>query len=126
MPVSYEDLAPGYEFPSVRVDLDRSAVAKYVGAVESSESAYVPPLATAARSLAALTSQVSLPAGTIHAAQDFEFYKLVPMESRVECRARVGRKTSRGGMQMLVLEVEVVDEGGEKVQSGKSTLVLPT
>lgn len=126
MPVSYEDLAPGYEFPPVRVDLDRSVVTKYVGAVESSESAYVPPLATAARSLAALTTQVSLPAGTIHAAQEFEFFKLLAVGSTVECRARVGRKTSRGGMQMLVLELEMLDEAGERIQSGWSTLILPT
>lgn len=125
MPASYDQLAPGYEFPPARVELSPAVVTKYVEAVEAPPSGFVPPLAVAAQSLAALTQEISLPAGTIHAAQDFQFFKLVPVGSEVKCQARVGRKLSRGGMRMLVLELETRDEAGETVQLGKATLVLP-
>lgn len=125
MPVTYEELTVGYEFPPAIYELNASLVAKYLGAVDSAGDDSVPPLAVAARALAALAEWLHLPPGTIHASQDFEFFKLMPVGATVHCQAKVGRKLTRGSMRMLVLELSVADRSGQKVQSGKATIILP-
>ncbi len=125
MLISYEDLTLGYEFPPTSYELSPSLVFKYLKAVDSVGDDFVPPLAIAARAMTAMTGVLSLPPGTIHASQDFEFCKLVPMGATVNCQAKVVRKLTRGSMHMLVLELNVFDQSKEKVQSGKATIILP-
>ncbi|MFW6056902.1 MAG: hypothetical protein ACOC9B_06305, partial [Chloroflexota bacterium] len=86
---------------------------------------HVPPLAIAARAIASLSDLVELPAGTIHASQEFDFSGLLPVGARVTCLARVHRKLSRGPMRMLTLELVISDTNGTTVQRGLSTVVLP-
>ena len=123
--MNYEELAPGYEFPPTSYELSISLISKYLKAVDSGSGEFVPPLALAAYAMTAMSSSLLLPPGTIHASQELEFFKLVPIGAKVNCQAKVTRKLSRGQMRMLVLEMNVWDESGEMVQSGKATLVLP-
>ena len=125
MAVTYEELTVGYEFPPVSYELSASLVAKYLEAVDSADGDAVPPLAVAARALVALTEWLQLPPGTIHASQEFEFFGVVPLGAAVDCQAKVARKLTRGSMRMLVLELSVSDKSGQKVQSGKATVILP-
>jgi len=123
--ISYEELVPGYEFPPASYELTSALVSKYVKAVDSSGDEFVPPLAIAACAMRAMAGSVSLPPGTIHASQEFEFFKLVPIGAIINCKAKVVRKLARTMMRMLVLELDVFDENRERVQSGKATIVLP-
>lgn len=125
MSVDYDELSVGYEFPVASYELDAALVSRYLKAVDSPGDDHVPPLAVAARALAAMAGWLSLPGGTIHASQEFEFFKLVSVGSTVECRARVARKLARGSMRMLVLQLDVFDQTKERVQSGKATIILP-
>ncbi len=125
MSVAYDELTNGHEFPPVNYVLDADSVAAYAEAVGSEQRGHVPPLAIAARAIASLGGLVAFPAGTIHAAQDFEFYSLVPVGGRVTCVARVVRKLARGGVRMLTLEMSITDDAGRPVQKGRSTIVLP-
>jgi len=122
---AYEELTSGHEFPPVCYCLDSEVVAAYVEAVGVDARPHVPPLAVAARAIASLGELIALPPGTIHASQEFEFYRLVPVGARVTCVARVARKLSRGAMRMLTLEMNISDESGAPVQKGRSTIVLP-
>jgi len=124
-PVNYEELVTGYEFTPVSYELGITLVSKYVEAVDSHADKFVPPLAIAACAMTALTGSLSLPAGVIHASQEFKFFKLVPVGATVSCQSRVARKITRSSMDMLVLELDVFNEDNEKVQSGKATIVLP-
>jgi acyl dehydratase len=74
-----------------------------------------------------MTKSVPLPPGTIaiHASQDLEFSKPVPIGTTIECHIGVAQKIARGKMSMLILELEVLDKGKEKVQSGRATIALP-
>jgi hypothetical protein len=126
--ISYEELTPGYKFPPATYELNASLVSKYLKAVDSAGDGFVPPLAITACAIAAMTGSFSLPSSTvaIHAAQELEFFKLVPIGATIECHAGVARKITRGKMSMLILELEVLDKGKEKVQSGRATIALPT
>jgi hypothetical protein len=129
-PVSFEELTPGYEFPPTSYELSTSLISKYLRAVDSPDElkvfgGFVPPLAIAAYAMVAMTGSLLLPPGVIHASQEFEFFKLVPIGAVVNCQAKVVRKLTRATMRMLVLELDVFDASKEKVQSGKATMVLP-
>ena len=126
--ISYEELIPGYEFPPATYELSASLVSKYLKAVDSAGDGFVPPLAITACAIAAMTGSFSPPSGTvvIHASQELEFFKLVPIGATIECHTGVAQKITRGKMSMLILELEVLDKGKEKVQSGRATIALPT
>jgi acyl dehydratase len=126
--VSYEELIPGYKFPPAVYELSASFAAKYLKAIDSAGAGFVPPLAVTACAISAMTRSISLPPGTvaIHAAQELEFFKLVPIGATIECHTQVAQKITRGKMSMLILELEVFDKGKEKVQSGRATIAVPT
>ena len=125
--VSYEELTPGYKFPPATYELNASFVSKYLRAVDGSGDGFVPPLAVTACAIGAMTKSVPLPPGTIaiHASQELEFLKLVPIGATIECHIGVAQKIARGRMSMLVLELEIFDKSKEKVQSGRATIALP-
>ena len=125
--ISYEEVTPGYKLPSTTFELSATFVSKYLKAVDSQSDGFVPPLAITACAIAATTKSVPLPSETtaIHASQELEFFKMVPIGTTIECRIRVLQKISRGKMSMLILELEVFDKDKEKVQSGKATIALP-
>ena len=122
---SYEELTPGYEFPPASYELSISLISKYLKAVDSRSDGFVPPLAIAAYAMTAVSKSLILPPGSIHASQELEFLKLVPIGTRVNCKAKVARKLTRGQMRMLTLELNVWDESGDMAQSGKATVILP-
>ena len=127
---SYEELVPGYEFPPASYELSGSLVSKYLKAVDSPEEIktlgeFVPPLAIAAYAMTAMAGSLSLPPGAIHASQELEFFKLLPIGATIDCQTKVARKLTRGKLHMLVLELNVFDQNKERVQSGKATVMLP-
>jgi len=126
--ISYEELTPGYKFPPTTYELSASFVSKYLKAVDSKDDGFVPPLAITACAIAATTKSIPLPPDTIaiHASQELEFFKQVPIGSAIECQIGVLQKITRGKMSMLILELEVFDKGKERVQSGRATIALPT
>jgi hypothetical protein len=126
--ISYEELTPGYKFPPATYELNASFVSKYLRAVDSSGDGFVPPLAVTACAIATMTKSIPLPPDTIaiHASQELEFLKLVPLGTTIECHIGVAQKIARGKMSMLVLDLETLDKGREKVQSGRATIALPT
>ncbi|TEU17135.1 MAG: hypothetical protein E3I25_03770 [Dehalococcoidia bacterium] len=126
--ISYEELTPGYKFPPTTYELSDSFVSKYLKAVDSEGDGFVPPLAITACTIAATTKSIPLPPDTIaiHASQELEFFKMVPIGATIECYIGVLQKITRGKMSMLILELEVFDKGKEKVQSGRATIALPT
>ena len=124
--ITYDELVSDYEFSPASYLLSDSIISKYVAATDSIFDGSVPPLAITALALTAMTGFFSLPSDAIaiHASQELEFFKPVPIGATIECRAKVARKLSRGQMRMLVLELSVFDQSKEKVQSGKTTIVL--
>ena len=127
LPITYDKLTVGYEFPRANYEMNLPVVSKYlegVGEQSSQAVEFVPPLALTARTIAAMSESMVLPAGVIHASQDLQFYKLVPVGTKIECHSRVAEKMDRGKMHLLSIEFTVYDEKKEKLQSGKSTLVL--
>jgi len=129
-PISFEELAVGYEFPATNYELSKSLIAKYLEAVGGQQyfltSGVVPPLAIAAYAMTALSQSFSVPPGSIHASQEFEFLKLVPIGSTVSCGGKIVQKVQRGRLYLVVLEINALNQDKEKVLSGKATVAVPT
>jgi acyl dehydratase len=128
-PLSFKELPAGFEFPATSYELSESIVAKYLEAVDESADfmalRLVPPLAIAACAMTALAQSFTVPPGSIHASQELEFLKPVPIGSRVSCCGRIAQKLARGSLNLVILEIRVLDEGGEPVLSGKATIAAP-
>jgi len=127
--ISIDQLAVGYEFPSTSYELSKSVIGKYLAAVGGQQhfltSGIVPPLAMAAYAMTALSQSFSVPKGAIHAAQEFEFLKSVPIGTTISCSGKVVQKVQRGQLYLLVLEINALNQDKEKVLSGKATVAVP-
>ena len=126
--VSHEELIPGYKFPPASYVMSPALVSKYLTAVDGAGDGFVPPLAMTAVAIATMAGSIQLPPGlvAIHASQELEFFRLVPVGATVECHITVAQKMARGKMTMLILALEIYEQGKDRVQSGKATVALLT
>ncbi len=133
MPIDHSKLAVGQEVSAHSITLDREAVSRYVDAVDDrssipvrdGEAAIVPPMAVAALSLGAVITDLQIPPQTLHMRQELEFNGAVRIGQSVRCKAHVAQNTVRRGTRLLTVEMEVDDESGNRVLSGKGTIVFP-
>ena len=129
IPIKIEQLVVGYEFPPSVFELEPVVVSKYleaVGVKNSKAPEVVPPMAIAAYTMAVVVESIALPAGTIHASQELEFLKAVPVGATISCRGRVARNINRGKLNLLAIELEALDQNQEKVLGSQATLVIST
>ena len=126
---SLKELPAGHRFPSISYDLTESLITKYLDAVgeqrEFLEERVVPPLAIAACAMTALSESFSVPPGSIHAAQDLEFCRSVPLDERVSCSGKIASRLERGRLNLISIEINAVDQKGNIVLTGKATIAVP-
>jgi len=128
--LEYQDLREGQEFPPASFQLDAATVADYLKAVEEDNVIYensglVPPMAVAALSLKALINAISMPPGTIHVSQEFEFIDAVSTQDTLTSLARVGRVQERGKLHLITIETSVLNQQNKAVLAGKTGFILP-
>jgi len=127
----YQDLKDGQEFPPAAFQVDARTVADYLKAVGEDNGLYentglVPPMAVAALSLKALISAISMPPGTIHVSQEFEFTDTVKTEDTLTSHARVSRVQARGKLHLITVDTRVLNQESKPVLTGKTGFILPT
>lgn len=109
----------------IRAQLVRDYVAATGDDLLLYEEAHVaPPLAVAAFALGVLLESVSLPPGSLHASEDLAFHAPIPIDSEVECRARLTRRAVRGGYVVSVLESQIV-HNDNVVLTASATVMSP-
>jgi|RhiMetdeSRZDD1v2_1073273.scaffolds.fasta_scaffold285142_3 acyl dehydratase len=127
MTVSLAGLPKGHEFAPKTLKLKPEWVAEYRAAVadENTPSSIVPPLALATLTLRSLLEQAALPRGAIHVSQELISFKAVKPGDAVVAKARIGSKGERAGWVLLAVELEVAEEAGDTVTSGRATITFP-
>ena len=120
----------GQEFPPAAFQVDSATVADYLKAVEEDNVIYqntglVPPMALAALALKALINTISMPPGTIHVSQEFEFIDAVNTRDTLTSQARVSRVQERGKLHLMTVDISVVNQEQKPVLAGKTSFVLP-
>ena len=136
--VQCEQLDTGYEFSPISYDLNVETISEYLEAVDDTSSLYyqpnnpqaltglIPPTAIATYAMKMLLQRLELPAGSIHASLELEFLKAIEIGTRIICNAKVSQKWQRGKFNFLTIDLSVLDQSKEPVQSGKVGLILPT
>jgi hypothetical protein len=128
--IDYRQLEAGYEFPPASYRLDSSMVHAYLEAVEEDSSLYrdsglVPPMAIAARALAALSEAVSFPDGAVHVSQVVESVDTADTRDTITSYASVGRIQKRGRFHLLSINLSARKDGDRVVFRGKTDFILP-
>jgi acyl dehydratase len=129
--VDYSQLAPGQEISIRTLEMTVESVARYTDAVGDSNRLredgreLVPAMAVAALSLGGVINDLQIPGGTVHAGQELEFCKAVPVGVTLDCKATLVQNSVRGEWRFMVVSLEVMDGEGQKVMDGKSTIMLP-
>ncbi len=126
----YQDLKAGQEFPPAAFQVDSEIVADYLKAVEENNAIYqntglVPPMALAALALKALINTISMPPGTIHVSQEFEFIAAANTQDTLTSQAKVSRVQERGKLHLMTVDINVVNQEQKPVLAGKTSFVLP-
>lgn len=126
----YQDLKAGQEFSPTAFQVDSETVADYLKAVEEDNVIYqntglVPPMALAALALKALINTISMPPGTIHVSQEFEFIDAVNTRDTLTSQAKVSRVQERGKLHLMTVDISVVNQEQKPVLAGKTSFVLP-
>jgi hypothetical protein len=128
-PLSFKQLPVGFEFPPISYELTEPVIGKYLEAVGEEidllTSGIVPPLAIAACAMTALSQSFTVPPGSIHASQELEFLKMVPIGASISCGGKIAQKLERGSLNLVILEINVMNQAGEKVLTGKATIAAP-
>jgi hypothetical protein len=129
------DLPRGHELPAAHFRLGADDVRRYLEAVEDRSCAYgqgpdgpvwVPPLAVVALALCAILEQVELPAGALHAGQEVEFRRPVPVGVSLRSRARVAQRSEMRGAVVSVIEFDVRGDGSATpAVVGRTTVMVP-
>ena len=104
-------------------------VRQYLDAVGDANQQYythrlVPPLALAAYTLGALLKKLDLPSGAIHSLQEVETYQPVGFGEEIKATARLERPRRRGNLEFIGASYLLEDSRGERVQAGKSTVLI--
>lgn len=130
--IDYSTLQPGQPLSHELLMLDADSIAAYVDAVSDSSmpasadgAPLVPPMAIAALALSAVINVLQIPGGTIHAGQELDFRKALPVGATLTCDATLAQNSVRRGWRFLVVNLMAADEGGNAVMSGKSAIMLP-
>ena len=126
----YRQLEVGHEFPPASYRMEATMVSAYRQAAGEDSQLYqetelVPPTAVAAYAMTALSKSITVPPGTIHVSQELEFQKAVSVGDTITCRAKVGRKLNRGGLNLMTVELSVTNQDQKAVLAGKTSFVLP-
>ena len=121
---------PGEQLNLGRWELGHEFVEGYLSAVGDRSPVYVeleavPPLALAARALGALLQVLSLPPGTVHAAQEMNCKELARLGDEVSCTARLSRAIRRGDWRFMSAEYVLCRADGEVLLEGKSNVLIP-
>ena len=128
--IEYEKLVPGYEFTSTSFKLDSTVIKSYLTATEDDSRIYeegkiVPPMAIAALAMAAMSTRLELPAGTIHVSQELAFYDTANVGETLTSYARVNQKVERSKFRMLTMGIKVENKKKATVMIGESSFTLP-
>jgi acyl dehydratase len=83
-----------------------------------------PPLALAAWALGALLAKLDLPPGAIHSLQEVDTVQATKLGEEIRCTARWERPRRRGDLEFVAASYVLKNSQGEKVQTGKSTVLV--
>lgn len=134
-PLDFDGVRIGEEFGPVEYVPTAETISKYVEAVGDPHPWYsnspfggpiAPPTIAALFQSWALRSAFSIPAGTIHAKQEFEFLHPIKAGMRVLCAGKIEDKYMKRGRKYVEIRTRASDMQGRELVRSKIVMVLPS
>lgn len=75
--------------------------------------------------MTALSQSFAVPPGSIHASQELEFLKVVPVGATISCGGKIAHRLERGRLNLVSIEISALDQGEQEVLAGKATVAMP-
>lgn len=125
MPLEFHDMRRGDAVPryTFRAGTDeRDAYLHATGESVDHWPEAMPPLALCALALGGLIDEVPLPDGAVHAGQELEFLRPVPLGAEVEANVTLVQRGDRRGTLVYVFDLDLRC-AGEPVVHGRSTVI---
>jgi hypothetical protein len=85
----------------------------------------VPPTAAGVLGMRRLLSLISLPEGSLHISQEFEFKGVMAIGDLLTCQATVMRKQERGPIRLLTIDILISNEAGCDMVTGRLIISVP-
>lgn len=120
----------GNKYPPVRFRVDEMRVRAFADAVGQRGPGVPPTIVTVPEIEAGLDHVVSDPrlgidlSRVLHGEQEYRWSRPVLVGETLTASATIESVRDKGGMRFLILRTEVVDEAGEPVAAGRSTLIV--
>jgi len=120
----------GSTYPPVRFRVDETRARAFAEAVGHRGPGVPPTIVTVPEIEAGLDHVVSDPrlgvdlSRVLHGEQEYWWSRPVVVGETLTASATIEGVRDKGGMRFLVLRTEVMDEAGELVASGRSTLIV--
>ena len=110
--------------------IGEEAIRRYMNAVQDDQKLYeeldaLPPNAIAAYVLRELLNRMNLPPGTIHASQEIECFRIIPVGETLYCKMTVSKPIKRKGLNTLSAEFMIQDTESNDLIRGKSLVLIP-
>lgn len=128
--MKFAEVQVGVPYPEKKFTVTEEAVKAYLVAIEDDTPLYIEqrlaPSAYAAvfTRWEALTGE-TLEDGTVHAKQEFRYFKLVHWGETLTLRGQVKEKMDKRGLKFVVQKVEAFNEADELAVVSEITIILP-
>jgi len=125
--LTFHALRRGDRLPPAQLTVGAAEVRAYLAATGEPAArwtAIAPPLALGAWAIGELLKQLAPPPGTLHAAQEFEFFAPVPIGATLTVALHVVQQAAHRGTNVVVFEAEL-SAGDTLVQRGRATVAAP-
>ena len=124
------DFHVGYEFAPIRFQLQHDEVDMYLKSVGEfntlfKDQKFVPITALAAYGLRGILLEINLPGGAIHSAQETTVLRAMRSDEVIVFRAKLAQNAIWKGWRFVTVDYVGVDEDGNQILQGRSTVVIP-
>lgn len=124
------DFHVGYEFTPVHFQIQSEEVGLYLRSVGESntlftDQQFVPVTALAAYGLRGILLEINLPGGAIHSAQETSVSRAIRSDEIIVFKAKLAQNAIWKGWRFVTVDYVGVDENGNQILQGRSTVVIP-
>ncbi len=125
----YSSLDVGFEFPPTKFVITEDWYSRYADAVGEDiglcrRTGLVSPMSVLALTMAEMSRKASLPEGSIHVSQTFEFYQALHLNDVVTATAGVTQRLRSRRVDLLTISFRLYNQNNEQVASAETEFIL--
>ena len=125
-----DNLSVGYEFKPIEHKIDPKEIDAYVSSLGDSVQFYkenniAPPTALLAYALKLVLTEMKLPGGSVHAAQDMTCFKSISNNETVILNGKISQNSVRSGWRYLIVDISADSIKSNAAVTGRSTILIP-